>query len=111
MYDMTNQISFNNIKGWITQIKQNLDNIEIILLGNKCDCKDLVRVKSAEAQKFADDHHISFIETSSKMNINVTETFLDLTKKLIFKGVGKNSKSFYLKNGNKTDQIKKKNCC
>jgi Ras-related protein Rab-1A len=110
MYDVTNINSFNSIKGYITQIKENLEDINIMLIGNKIDCdKEDVKVKTADGKKFATENNISFIETSSKQNINVQETFLEMARKLISKGVGvdKRRVTLYSKAGNE----KKKSCC
>lgn len=99
MYDVTNPTSFMNIKSWITQIKQNLDEIIIILVGNKCDLKDLIKINSIDGKKFADKNSINFMETSSKFNINITESYMELARKLMSKVVGGRSKSLNLKNG------------
>jgi Ras-related protein Rab-1A len=110
MYDVTSINSFNSIKGYITQIKENLEDINIMLIGNKIDCdKEDIKVKTSDGKKFATENNISFIETSSKQNINVQETFLEMARKLISKGVGidKRRVTLYSKAGSE----KKKSCC
>ncbi|RXG69774.1 Ras-related protein Rab-33B [Armadillidium vulgare] len=46
VYDVTNFASFENISSWINECNRyNLSyNIPRILVGNKCDCKDQLRV-------------------------------------------------------------------
>jgi Ras-related protein Rab-1A len=105
---VTNQTSFNNIKGWISQIKENLEDINILLIGNKIDCKDQIKVKTADGKKLASESNIGFIETSSKMNVNVNDSFLEITQKLLKKGVGKEKPRITLST---RGGEKKKNCC
>mmetsp|Transcript_21904 Transcript_21904/g.59977 ORF Transcript_21904/g.59977 Transcript_21904/m.59977 type:complete len:144 (+) Transcript_21904:54-485(+) len=41
VYDVTDEQSFNNIRNWMRQIQQHAsDNVNKILIGNKCDMLD-----------------------------------------------------------------------
>ena len=113
IYDMTNLNSFKNTKGWITQIKQHIDDSIILLLGSKSDLTDQIKVKSEDAKKFAVENGLHFMESSAKLNVNVNESFMYLTNKLMAKNDSrKKAKSFNLKNTNsdKTKVADKKNC-
>lgn len=55
----------------------------IALAGNKCDLADAKRkVPSSEAQQFADENGLLFMETSAKTAQNVKEMFLAIAKRL-----------------------------
>jgi len=76
MYDVTSLISFQNIKNWIFQIREIVDNkVCILLVGNKIDDKENIKVLTEQGQQLANDYDINFIETSAKNDINVAETF------------------------------------
>jgi Ras-related protein Rab-8A len=84
IYDITNQASFNNIRNWISQIKDSLgDEASITLVGNKVDLESNRIVSIEDGGKLANEYNFSFFETSAKENINVEEAFLDLTKEML----------------------------
>lgn len=76
IYDITSMQSFNNIKNWLGQIKDNTnEKVRIVLVGNKCDYEINRKVSKAEAQKLADEYGMILFEASAKDNTNVEETF------------------------------------
>jgi Ras-related protein Rab-8A len=79
VYDVTEEDSFKNIKNWIRNIEQHAaDNVDKVLIGNKCDCVAEKVVEKSRGQALADEHQIAFFETSAKNNINVTEAFVSI---------------------------------
>lgn len=55
---------------------QDIVNIPVMLVGNKCDESDELRnVSEMEGKAQATSWSISFMETSAKTNHNVTELF------------------------------------
>ena len=74
VYDVTNKDSFNDLNTWLNEIKQSTDKVSIILFGNKCDKEDRI-ISQAEAEKFAKDNNIPYIETSAKLNLNIDKGF------------------------------------
>ena len=79
VYDVTNRQSFDDLNVWLDGIKQSTDKVSIILFGNKCEM-DNRQVTKEEAQKFAKENKIPYIETSAKNNINITEGFTQVAK-------------------------------
>lgn len=57
VYDVTNPISFDNLKKWIEESNQHsLGNVPKILVGNKCD--GVTRITTNVAQTFADQNNM-----------------------------------------------------
>jgi Ras-related protein Rab-35 len=83
VYDVTNGESFANVKRWLSEIDQNCDIVNRVLVGNKDDDPSQKVVLSEDAKKFAIQSGIELFETSAKDNINVDETFLAITKMVL----------------------------
>jgi Ras-related protein Rab-35 len=84
VYDVTRMDSFTNVKRWLEEIENNCDPaVQKVLVGNKNDRDDCKCVETSVAKKFADDLHISFLETSAKDNCNVEELFMSLTRQVL----------------------------
>ncbi len=81
VYDVTDEQSFQNIRNWIRNIEQHAaDNVDKILIGNKCDMESDKVVEKARAQRLADEYRIKLFEASAKSNINVTEAFVSIAQ-------------------------------
>ena len=82
IYDVSDRQSFNNIKGWVTTIREKCKkDIPIMLIGNKIDVEEK-SVNTAEGRMVAEDFGLMFKETSAKENICVKEAFYDLICKI-----------------------------
>jgi len=81
VYDCTDEKSFGNINTWMRNIEQNAsENVNKILLGNKCDLTEKRVVDTARGKALADECKIPFLETSAKSSINVEQAFIALAK-------------------------------
>ena len=84
IYDVTNRDSFKNLDNWLEVIENNAsDNVLKILIGNKVDLVDDREIKKEEGQQFANRYNMQFIETSAKLDTNVSEAFETLAKLMI----------------------------
>ena len=84
IYDITKQETFNNVRNWITSIKEEAPaKVVLILVGNKVDDEKNRAVPKSEGEKIADEYNLPFLECSAKSDINVTETFDVLIKKIV----------------------------
>ena len=84
IYDVTNMQTYENVKNWISQIKEEASpNVIIYLVGNKIDVPDEQRlIKAEEGQKIADEFNLPFKEASAKDGTNVNEIFQELLEEI-----------------------------
>ncbi|KAE8678630.1 Detected protein of confused Function [Hibiscus syriacus] len=77
VYDVTDQESFNNVKQWLNEIgRYASDNVNKLLVGNKCDLTANRAVSYETAKAFADEIGIPFMDTNAKSATNVEEAFM-----------------------------------
>lgn len=83
VFDITNLDTFGRAKNWVRELQRQANpNIVIALAGNKVDLAAKRTVDLEEAQAYADDNGLLFMETSAKTATNVNEIFLAIAKKL-----------------------------
>lgn len=81
VYDVSNLKSFENISNWIRNIEMHAtQDVELMILGNKCDIADKRQVSKEKGEQLALQHSIKFMETSAKANINIEESFTTLAR-------------------------------
>ncbi|XP_062504710.1 ras-related protein Rab-35-like [Corticium candelabrum] len=86
VYDISNDNSFNNVRRWLHEIDQHCDtpNPTRILVGNKCDLPEVMRVVAREdAVMFATKIGIQLFETSATENINIEDVFVEITRLML----------------------------
>jgi Ras-related protein Rab-14 len=94
VYDITRRVTYNHVTSWLTDARNLTNpNTVIMLIGNKKDCDDQVRlvvsicvimtrclaqrdVTYEEASQFAEEHGLVFLETSAKTGENVDDAFM-----------------------------------
>lgn len=74
VYDITRRDTFAYLDQWLTECRENSDKeATIVVVGNKCDLDDQRQVSVSEGERFAEEHGITFLETSAKTAVNVEE--------------------------------------
>jgi len=119
VYDVTDKVSFNNVKQWLGEIdRYACQSVNKLLVGNKADLVEKKVVEYNEAKEFADSLGISFLETSAKSAHNVEEAFLTMTRQIkervsrSHEGPSKPSGAVNIStNSKKIKEGKNKKCC
>lgn len=75
VFSVTDRASFDHLAGWLEEARKNSGNIPGILIGNKTDLLDQRVVSHEEAEAFAAQSGLRYIETSAKMDENVGDAF------------------------------------
>lgn len=71
------QDTFGRAKNWVKELqRQASPSIVIALAGNKSDLAAKRMVEFEEAQAYADENGLLFMETSAKTAMNVNDIFL-----------------------------------
>lgn len=84
VYDITDRESFENVKTWMQEIeKYAQENVNRLLVGNKCDMGDKRQVSFEEGLELAKSYRINFIETSAKTANNIDQSFKDIAKSVM----------------------------
>jgi len=84
-YDITSNTSFEQavkLRAQIIRIKDDRDDIPVVLVGNKCDLDKERQVATEKASNLAKQYRMGFMEVSAKNNLNVNEMFYELVKRV-----------------------------
>jgi len=93
VFSITDRKSFDQLPKWLRDAKIEADpNFSAILVGNKSELEDERSVSKEEAEKFARENGLDYIETSALRNINVEEIFIRIGLSLIRKTAHNNEK-------------------
>ena len=88
VFDITERKSFDDLPSWLNDVHALCDpNAVIQLIGNKCDLGSQRVVTIAEAEQFAEHHHMKYIETSAKAGQNIREAFIHVATTIMSKGL------------------------
>ena len=109
VFDLTQKKTFLNVVNWLKEISENLNNVCIVLFGNKCDIdEEKWEVSKDEVMKFVEKNNLTYSETSAKENINIKEGFENVVNAAYEKCEGVHSGIQLDKN---TETKKKSKCC
>ncbi|CAB3361633.1 ras-related protein Rab-10 [Cloeon dipterum] len=90
VYDIANEKSFDNIAKWLRNIDEHAnEDVEKMILGNKCDMEDRRQVSKEKGEAIAREHGVRFMETSAKANINIESAFHELASAILDKTAGR----------------------
>ncbi|XP_067087698.1 ras and EF-hand domain-containing protein isoform X1 [Osmerus mordax] len=95
LYDVTCEKSFLNVREWVDMIEDVAqDDVPIMLVGNKCDCrapalqKGVTCIPTSYGEKLAMTYNTLFCETSAKDGSNIIEAVLHLAREVTKQGHG-----------------------
>ena len=76
LYEVSDHRSFANVPQHLEEVRRYArENVNKLLVGNKCDLTALKVIDFDTAQQFADERNIPFLEASAKTSANVEEVF------------------------------------
>jgi Ras-related protein Rab-1A len=83
VYDVTDQVSWFNVKQWLQEIERYAcENVNKLLVGNKADLTSKRAVDTNTAKEYADSLGIPFIETSAKNSTNIEKAFVMMAREI-----------------------------
>ncbi|KAM5267340.1 ras-related protein Rab-17 isoform 1-T2 [Hipposideros larvatus] len=85
VYDITSKDSFGKAQQWLKDLEKEFSPGEVVvmLVGNKTDLGQEREVTFEDGKEFADSHNLLFMETSAKLNHQVTEAFGAIARELL----------------------------
>ena len=113
IYDITDRKTFNSVRNWIYNIQEEApDKVALVLAGNKVDDEKNREVQESQGKKIADEYSLPFFECSAKSDINVTQTFDALIKKVVqINPKNKEGQKLKQNRHNGKNEDEKKKCC
>ncbi len=87
IYDCTKRSSFEKLEDWILDFKDARGDEPLILIGNKTDLTDAIKVQESEGLELAKRHNMEFIPTSAKTGSNVESAFKEIIKIILEKNL------------------------
>ena len=109
LYDISNEDSFKNLKNWVKMIKEECNNVQLLMIGNKNDLEDERIISTEEATEYAKSQKMGYIETSSKTGENVNKAIEIMCKKILKNNSVRSNYSFSL--DYKKAKKQKRKCC
>ena len=83
VYDISKRTTFDNLQSWIDFVN-NIENSNIVVIGNKKDLKNEAQVTYEEGKKFCDDNNLQFFEVSAKDGTNINNMLFNSVASLPF---------------------------
>ena len=75
VFSVADRSSFDHLVGWLEEAGKNAGNVPGILIGNKTDLVEQREVSREEAEAYAAQAGLEYIETSAKLDENVGDAF------------------------------------
>jgi len=87
IYDCTKRSSFNKLEDWILDFKDARGDAPLLLLGNKTDLTNSIKVQEREGVELSNRFNMDFMPTSAKTGSNVENAFMEIINKILAKSL------------------------
>ncbi|XP_026523189.1 ras-related protein Rab-37 isoform X2 [Pseudonaja textilis] len=112
LYDITNKVSFDSIRAWLTEIHEYAQkDVVIMLLGNKADMSSERVIRTEDGESLAREYGVPFMETSAKTGMNVELAFLAIAKELKQRAVKQLDEPRFQIHDYIESEKRRSNCC
>jgi small GTP-binding protein len=92
VFDVTKRETFEHVDDWLKTIKEELQEPNLIIFGNKVDMEDR-KVTAEEAENYAKKQNLKYFETSAKLSLGIKDGFTYLVNDTYKKVEGKEKKN------------------
>jgi len=82
-YDITAKGTFEALEGWLREVSRHVGTIPCLLVGNKVDLAVHREVPRVQAEAYAREKNLHYIETSAKTGLGVEHIFLSLARMML----------------------------
>jgi small GTP-binding protein len=82
VFDVTVRDTFDQVQGWITELRAVVDDIVVVICGNKIDLADEREVEGVDGASFAESAKAAYVETSAKTGGGLDQLFLTVVKEV-----------------------------
>ena len=103
IFDITNKVTFDNIKNWLIDSQNCETQVTKILVGNKIDLDDNRKIDKETIEKYAERKKMKYYETSAKEGINIDFIFKEIAELILSSKSDEEIKEEYLDNNNKSN--------
>jgi len=89
IYDLTKRQTFDAVDEWVEDVKKHCEEIPIVIIGNKNDLTDQIKVTTQEGTEKVNQiktewkNDVFFFETSAKEDVKVNESFKTLASTIL----------------------------
>ena len=106
VYDITNRDTFSKAQNWVRELQRQANaNVVIALAGNKLDLANKRVIEYNEAESYANENNLLFMETSAKTAANVVDLFTAIATRLPKGNEGEQKDQTGGKKGGKNIQV------
>lgn len=80
IFDLTRQKTFQTLKGWLEEFREENPDAPVLIAGNKKDLDDLRAVSKKEGKQLAENYNTNYMEISAKTGEGVKNVFKKVMK-------------------------------
>ncbi|MCQ2817904.1 MAG: GTP-binding protein [archaeon] len=107
VFDFSSKESFNEVSFWVNTIRDKVENIPLIIIGNKNDLKER-QISDKEIRNIETKLEVKVLSTSVKNDTGINEAFWNLIKIVIENKNNEFNKGILI--GNENNQRRKSFC-